>query len=74
MVVGQVAEGGLMERYFFTFGFGSEDKDKYFVIDAIDYIEARRIMFERFGTKWAFQYSEQEFDGQAEKYDLTELK
>jgi hypothetical protein len=31
-------------------------------------------MFETFGQKWAFQYSEEEFEGQIEEFNLIELK
>ncbi|MCK5117859.1 MAG: hypothetical protein KAR44_14790 [Candidatus Aegiribacteria sp.] len=49
------------------------------MIDAKDYGEARKEMFEQFGDKWAFQYTEETWKlkngkTQAEEYDLTELK
>ena len=37
------------------------------------YSEAQEKMFENFGKKWAFQYSEEDFLPQIEKYGLTEI-
>jgi hypothetical protein len=38
------------------------------------FLGAREIMFQNFGEKWGFQYSEEEFKGQVRKYSLGELK
>ena len=63
-----------MSLYYFTFGLGTENKNKYVKIEAADYFAAREIMIGRFGLVWAFQYSEKEFAGQPEEYGLTEFE
>lgn len=68
-----------MENYYFTFGSGHHDTHGrslmgyYVKIHAIDYVFARKIMFEHFGEKWSFQYTEDKFTEQIEKYNLQEL-
>lgn len=68
-----------MEKFYFTFGNGHEHENKYVVIETDDYEEAREEMFSRFGNKWAFQYTEDEWTDEegftiAEDWDLAELK
>lgn len=46
--------------YYFTFGFGQENAGHYVKIYGT-YGEAREKMFERYGSKWAFQYSEEQW-------------
>lgn len=74
-----------MKKYYFTFGIGqSLLANRYVEIDAENYEAAREIMIESFGIKWAFQYTEKEwnynFTGKvsaeeniAEKYGLKKL-
>ena len=52
-----------MERYYFTFGCGVNDAHSncYTVIEAESCEKARDKMVERFGLKWAFQYTEKEW-------------
>ena len=52
-----------MANYYFTFGCGIDDPHRncYTVIQAESYNEARDIMFDRFGSKWAFQYEEKDW-------------
>lgn len=65
-----------MEKWYFTFGSGQTDEDGnslynyYLRIKARSYLEARNKMNSLRGDKWSFQYSEQEFAGQPEKYNL----
>ena len=68
-----------MKKYYFTFGYGQLHENKYVVIEADTYEEAREEMYNRFGTKWSFQYTEKEWvdkDGitMAENWNLAELK
>ena len=44
----------------FTFGYGQKHQGKYVGIYGT-YESARQKMFERYGSEWAFQYSEQEW-------------
>lgn len=71
-------------RFYFTFGIGSALVQRYVVIEDVNSFQARRTMFEMFGERWAFEYSEwywtHDRDGsvyeggsQATKYRLSEL-
>ena len=51
----------VMKKFYFTFGFGTDKANCYTVIMANTYGEAREKMVERWGTKWAFQYSEEDW-------------
>lgn len=74
-----------MKKYYFTFGIGqSLLANRYVEIEAENHEAAREIMEESFGTKWAFLYTEKEwnycFTGKvsaeeniAEKYGLQKL-
>ena len=49
-----------MKRFYFTFGYGIDNPHSncYHVEVAEDYGKAREKMIDKFGTDWAFQYSE----------------
>ena len=47
--------------YIFTFGCGQEHAGKYVKIWGT-YEEARQKMIDRYGDKWAFQYSEENWE------------
>lgn len=49
------------QNWYFTFGTGHEHADRFVKIYGT-FIEARNEMFERFGSAWAFQYSEAEWE------------
>ncbi|MEI6296228.1 MAG: hypothetical protein WCO84_01100 [bacterium] len=61
-----------MEKWYFTFGFNSEFRNNYVVFQGTQE-EARDMMFMNFGQKWGFQYNEEDFLPQIEKYGLKEL-
>lgn len=68
-----------MKNFYFTFGVGTTYASRYVVIAADTYEDARNEMFARFGTNWAFQYTEKEWvdeDGisMADDWNLTEMK
>lgn len=48
------------EWWYFTFGYGHQHEG-YCVKIKGNFGEARTKMFEKYGNKWAFQYSEQEW-------------
>ena len=50
-----------MKDWYFTFGIGDINSMKYVRITASSYDAAREEMFNRYGSKWAFQYSEEEW-------------
>ena len=59
------------QNWYFTFCQNqSLLKDKYVSFYGT-YNEARKKMIESFGMKWAFQYSEEDFSGQPQKYNLS---
>lgn len=62
-----------MREYIFTFGFGQKHQGGYHAIEAQSADEARDIMMERFGNKWAFQYTSREAAG-VEEHGLFEVK
>lgn len=49
------------EWWIFTFGYGQENEGKFVRIHGT-YESARGKMFSEFGDKWAFQYSQEEWD------------
>lgn len=51
-----------ISSWIFTFGCGQTHEGRYIRIYACDYDEARAEMIRRYGTEWAFQYSEQEWN------------
>lgn len=67
-----------LPAWYFTFGSAHLDHkgkpltNKYYIVHADAYITARKLMFKVFGSFWAFQYSEEEFKGQVEAYNLVE--
>ena len=52
------------EEWIFTFGYDQEHAGHY-VIFSGSYGEARNKMCEKYGNKWAFQYSKKEWDEMA---------
>jgi len=68
-----------MEKYYFTFGFGQLLENHFIIIRANSHSEAREIMVKQFGSCWAFQYTEQQWNlpngkTQSEEYNLIEIK
>lgn len=72
-----------MKNWYFTFGAAHKHHNNYVIIESTSRDLARKRMFEIFGTQWAFQYDEQEWNigvrTQAQIYgykelDLTTLK
>lgn len=62
-----------MAKFYFTFGFGQPHENCYHVIEAEDSDEARKVMFRKFGDKWAMQYDSAEEAG-VKVYGLREIK
>lgn len=61
-----------MTEYIFTFGFGQNYENCFYVIKAANPDDARTTMIERFGNKWAMQYDSRERAG-VEKFNLREI-
>ena len=67
-----------MNKYYFTFGEGQSNHGKYVVIEATSSDIARKRIFDKFGSKWSFEYTEDEWyeNGipQHETYKYEEIK
>lgn len=61
-----------VKSWYFTFGAGHENAQKYVVIKGT-YLDARREMFERFGQKWSHQYASAE-DAGVTRWGLEKLE
>jgi hypothetical protein len=61
------------QYYYFTFCYGDHEYRNCFIKFYGTYSEAREKMVNRFGIKWAFQYNEEEFKDQIEKFNLKEV-
>lgn len=62
-----------MNRYFFTFGVGKPYGKFYVEIHAESMAEARKVMIDCHGDKYAFSYDEQRFEGQAKFHGYSRL-
>jgi hypothetical protein len=51
-----------MSKWYFTFGYGQEHGGHYIVIEAGNSSSAREKMNKRFNNKWAFQYTEEQWN------------
>lgn len=60
--------------FYVTYGHGSNLRDCYSVVEGEDYAECRRILHEAIGDNFAFMYSEEEFAGQVEDYNLRKVE
>ena len=61
------------DYWYFTFGCGQEHAHTYVKIFGT-FGEARTVMFDKYGPRWSFQYSAQEFKGLPEKWHWTLLE
>ena len=67
------------DAYYFTFGMGQAHAGQYVEIEAGNADDARNAMIERFGTAWAFQYTEEEWNefkakGYANETELCSIR
>ncbi len=60
-------------KFWFTFGCGQPHENCYHVIVAENSEEARKNMFQQFGTRWAMQYDSAE-DAGVDRFGLHEIK
>jgi len=56
-----------MKNYYATFGMGHDQQGYIQPIQAKDETEAHKLMFEKYGAKFAFVYSEKEFNEQLDE-------
>ena len=63
----------LINVFYVTYGGNTWQHKNFSRVFAIDYASARELIFEKIGDKFAFCYTEAEFDGQVKAYGLTEI-
>ena len=61
-----------VQNYYFTFGVCTNKGGNYIKIEGTAE-STRKKMVAVHGLEWAFQYNEADFDGQAERFGLTEI-
>lgn len=59
---------------YFTFGYGTPYRNKYVKMEADTKALCRERMVELYGLKWAFQYDEDKFQEQIDRFGLEELE
>ena len=68
-----IMENSDMVVYYFTFGYGTRNRNNFVRIEGEDYADCRNKMVAVHGTKWAMQYPADEFLPQIERYHLIEI-
>ena len=63
-----------MKNFYVTYGCGTNLYNCYSVVQGFDYEDARNTVFTEIGPAFAFMYDEDQFAGQAEKYDMREVE
>lgn len=61
------------QEYFVTFPQRLPTKDNYQRVKAISYAEARKLVFDAHGNRFAFMYPIEQLKRQEDAYGLTEL-
>lgn len=59
-----------MNTFYGTFGQQHTLRNRYVQFDAEDTQDAHGIMFEHYGSKWAFVYPEAQYDEAIKRFDL----
>lgn len=62
-----------MATFYVTYGLGSNLSKCYSVVEGKDYYDARSLVDAVTKGKFAFMYSTEDFQGQAEKHNLREV-
>jgi hypothetical protein len=60
-------------KVFVTYGWGYDQGGHFSVVEGEDYADCRRKIDEVTNGQFAFAYTEEEFEGQAERYGYTEI-
>lgn len=61
-------------KLYITYGSGSDRANCYSVVEGTDYAECREIVNNVTHGKFAFDYTEDRFVGQVERFDLTKVE
>lgn len=63
-----------MKKFYFTFGVGHANNDRYQVVFAKSKEEARIKMFELHGRQWAFPYTQEQWEASKASGYFSDLK
>ena len=69
----EAEEHHITRVFYVTYGGNTLLRNNFSRVFAVDYSSARELLHEKIGVKFAFCYNESEFDGQIEKYGLSEI-
>lgn len=58
-----------MSKYYFTFLMSDSQRRMCYHVEEGTYVEARKKMVDKYGTNWAFQYSEEEWKISRKRYE-----
>lgn len=58
-----------MSKYYFTFLMNDSPRRMCYHVEEGTYVEARKKMVDKYGTNWAFQYSEKEWKISRKQYE-----
>lgn len=62
---------GIVKPYYFTFGWNSNLRNNYVVVNEVNWLLARETMFKQYGLAWAFQYDEEGARPIIDRFGLT---
>lgn len=68
-----MANRNVKQNWIFTFGGGQQHEGKFVKIYGT-FDEARKLMIEKFGTEWAFQYSEDDWNAFVKEAETMAMK
>ena len=69
----EAEEHHITRVFYVTYGGNTLQRNNFSRVFAVDYSSARELLHEKIGDKFAFCYNESEFNGQIEKYGLSEI-
>jgi hypothetical protein len=65
--------GEVMATFYCTFGQLSQLRNCFVRVSAEDKRHVTELMYDNYGGEWCMPYTADEFEGQAEKFDLVEI-
>ena len=69
----EAEEHHITRVFYVTYGGNTLQRNNFSRVFAVDYSSARELLHEKIGDKFASCYNESEFNGQIEKYGLSEI-
>ena len=70
---GEAEKHSLTEIFYVTYSGATLQRNNFSRVFAVNYGAARELIYEKIGDEFAFCYNEVEFEGQAKRYNLTEI-